>query len=273
VTKNKELSPSVIKTALSESFKQITTGFYVDESDPQKDFWDARAESCLAYNKIHISFFSGVISLISQFGTGSKAAEVGCGYGVLLHCIRDLLKYDVTAYEFPAAIMKNTRGLEQSGITVLGWNIYDEDEVAPAESYDIIVCTEVVEHLMLNLPIVLEKLRITLKSGGKLFLTTPNLYSYSRIIKIFQGKNITEKYQDKPRYDNGVIVDPRIHPREYTIREVQEAFSNEKWKIEHLSTWGGKEPLLSREGLLQLLFRLIFPWSGYDRTYVVAQRI
>ena len=90
----------------------------------------------------------------------------------------------------------------------------------PDDSFDLVSCFEVLEHLQRSpVPMLLEMKRV-LKPLGRFVLTTPNLGGTRATLKQLAG----EPPQEVPHYhqslDYGVI-----HPKEYTPPEMQELFS------------------------------------------------
>jgi hypothetical protein len=49
-------------------------------------------------------------------------------------------------------------------------------------------------------------------------------------LKVIRGENISEGFPDAPVMKNGVVVDNRTHPREYTMKELIRAL--ERYKLD-----------------------------------------
>lgn len=83
--------------------------------------------------------------------------------------------------------------LESQGIQVAKWNLCAE-EPPFTEKFDFIFFSEVIEHLPIPGHIVLEKLRKTLKPGGTIICSTPNLYRLRNVVYMIFGKEIYDYF-------------------------------------------------------------------------------
>ena len=93
------------------------------------------------------------------------------------------------------------------------------------ESFDVVVCSQVLEHFTLShLPPVIEMRRV-LKKGGMLFVDVPNVACFRNRLRLLKGKNITWDYE-KHYLDTEPIVTesgaffPHRHNREFTLSEL-----------------------------------------------------
>jgi SAM-dependent methyltransferase len=85
----------------------------------------------------------------------------------------------------------------------------------PLAAYDLILFTEVLEHLIVNPVELLRALFALLKPGGILYLTTPNLFRRENLEKIAARENPQAPYP--PTGDNW---DRHYHYREYAAPEL-----------------------------------------------------
>jgi 2-polyprenyl-3-methyl-5-hydroxy-6-metoxy-1,4-benzoquinol methylase len=83
-----------------------------------------------------------------------------------------------------------------------------------AETYDYIICTEVIEHMEIDPMAMLVQLNKVMKSGGTLILTTPNAVSSLSITKMVNGVEpyFYMQYQKSAEYHR--------HNYEYSIRSL-----------------------------------------------------
>ena len=70
---------------------------------------------------------------------------------------------------------KNYEYLHSNGVETVEWNLYSSDQPF-TNKFDIIMFSEVIEHIPLPAHLVLQRLRIALRPGGVLICTTPNLH-------------------------------------------------------------------------------------------------
>ncbi len=94
--------------------------------------------------------------------------------------------------------------------------IEKEELPFPNDYFDIVVFTEVLEHIAISHPIlVLNKIKRVLKPGGILFLTTPNVANIRNVLLLIINKNI---YWELDTFYNERLD---RHNREFTLAEVR----------------------------------------------------
>jgi len=107
-------------------------------------------------------------ALRSLAGAGARTAvEVGPGSGVYLALMRELFA-EVTATDVEDAFLVRARAIE--GIRVVRDDV--TRSALPAGSFDVVLCSEVIEHVPDPAP-ALRGLRRLLAPGGTLVLSTP----------------------------------------------------------------------------------------------------
>lgn len=104
-----------------------------------------------------------------------RALEVGPGSGIYLPVLARLFQ-EVVASDIEAAFLKHAASLQHglSNLQLALDNICDS--ALPPASFDLILCTEVVEHIA-DSAAALRGMRRLLKPGGVLVLSTPQRYS------------------------------------------------------------------------------------------------
>lgn len=95
--------------------------------------------------------------------------EIGCGFGFSLDYARRLLGWDVAGYD-PSEIAAAGRDLLDLPIR----NTYFDAEAAAAGQVDVILCSEVIEHIPDPIAYI-RLLGAALAPGGMLVLSTPNI--------------------------------------------------------------------------------------------------
>ena len=215
------------------------------------------------------------VELVSQvllWAPGRKIAEVGVAYGAPLLCLRDSFGCDVHGYELNRNIPAYCKGLQVQGVPIKSWDLYEKNPPVAEETFDMIICSEVVEHLYVNLPTILERIRPYLRIGGKLLLTTPNIYSLTRVVWVLRGRNICEEHSSIPRYEKSLVVDARAHPREYTFAEVRAAFEIPQWRLCKVWSSGTFLKRTIRDLALHGIFKLILPYPVNRVLFAVGER-
>jgi len=98
--------------------------------------------------------------------------------------------------------------------------------------FDMVIFTEVLEHLPQSPLHALNEMRRVAKPGGTLILTTPNITRSINRLKILLGKNVSYPLAHLLENDgNGDNLYHR-HNREYTLKEVKTLVKHADWHIE-----------------------------------------
>lgn len=114
-----------------------------------------------------------LVATFEQFRTHGRLLDVGCGQGLLLEAAASQNWHPFgTEYSADAIEFGRSRGFEM-------WDGELLKDSYPADYFDVIVMTEVIEHMVepgRDLSLVMNFVR----PGGLLYLTTPNFDSLSR---------------------------------------------------------------------------------------------
>lgn len=216
--------------------------------------WQEYESPVFGMRYIHLLKIQKIIELIRKiviFDSNNrspiKLIDVGCGDGYLLKEIAgkfsqiDLFGLDLsenrveTAKKFvPMAILKTGNA---------------QDIPFRDETFDIVVCSEVIEHCRDDIEVLAELYRIS-KINSFLILTAPNLYTLESISKVLIGRRIAA---------------PSYHLREYSynqlIRKITAA-GFEILKFQSIGFYIPKMSLFFRSWLLTTFlfsFAKIFP--------------
>jgi 2-polyprenyl-3-methyl-5-hydroxy-6-metoxy-1,4-benzoquinol methylase len=112
-----------------------------------------------------------VLQKILNARKGLSILDVGCGYGFLLHLLREEWRADVTGVEVSKQEIHHAR--EVLGLTTLHSSLA---EIPPDRRFDLVACFEVIEHVREPVPFVRELLR-RVAPGGCLVVMTDNFDS------------------------------------------------------------------------------------------------
>jgi radical SAM superfamily enzyme YgiQ (UPF0313 family)/SAM-dependent methyltransferase len=160
----------------------------------------------------------------------------------------------------------------------------------PDDSFDIITCFEVLEHLKFDPVFMMKEIKRVLRPDGMLVLTTPNINSAQSIARILRGESPQEspffhnpgkytKYGELPeRYRRCVI-----HPKEYTVEQVRDLCLSLGFKIETLGSMDTSRPTGVEQMVARYLPLLIphieraagrpaFKLTTGERTVLVARK-
>lgn len=93
-----------------------------------------------------------------------------------------------------------------------------QDPGAMAQAFDLVLCTEVIEHILEEDERLLETLAGLLRPGGLLVLSVPNAAGFGNRVKLALGRNV---HWDKRSLLRGTLGGFG-HIREYTFEEVRQ---------------------------------------------------
>jgi 2-polyprenyl-3-methyl-5-hydroxy-6-metoxy-1,4-benzoquinol methylase len=111
----------------------------------------------------------------------ARILDVGCGDGALSGLIRQDLGRSVTGVDAnPLAIELARQAFSRRGLEGLFKCITGYDTGEPENSFDVVVCSDVIEHVQEPLKMLSEILRI-LRPGGHLVITTPIRFSHKPV--------------------------------------------------------------------------------------------
>ena len=118
---------------------------------------------------------------------GSKILDLGCGEGrnsLLFTAENETYGLDICPKRM---LLNEENALDKSYRTLMVSNAINLP--FPEASFDIVICTEVIEHVSEARQLV-EEINRVLKEGGKLILSTPNLVSLGNRLGMMFGKGL-----------------------------------------------------------------------------------
>jgi SAM-dependent methyltransferase len=152
-----------------------------------------------------------------------RVLDVGAGHGLLLSFLAELGHecHALDVVDQPAAHPE----VYGKGITFHLCNVEADAIPYPDESFDAVVCCQVLEHFThSHLPAVREMRRV-LRPGGILEIDVPNVACFRNRLRLLRGKHITYDYTDhylnaQPILYQGRSFYPLRHNREFTRDEL-----------------------------------------------------
>jgi SAM-dependent methyltransferase len=134
--------------------------------------------------------------------------------------------------ELPAATVDtlgwfDTRFPLRDGEKHVELDLNDADR-PPLEPHDLVICSEVIEHLQVAAVPVLRYLRDALEDGGRLIVQTPNAASLPNRLRLLAGRNPYEPIRAEPRNPG--------HFHEYTVDELRDALTAAGLEVERVIT-------------------------------------
>lgn len=189
--------------------------------DVQKEI---KTEDELDYFFIHRSRYQFILEQILDLGLpkGAKILDVGC---FPLHLFRAL---ELAGFEVFGISSKHEPVKQKNIVSV---NVETDDLPFKKESFDLILFTEVMEHLLYDPKIYLQKFWEILRPLGYLLVTTPNAVHLKHRLQAIFGKSsffpLFQLYESRP--ENNFIY--HRHNREYILSELRQILTEAKFKV------------------------------------------
>lgn len=187
------------------------------------------------YFQQHRQRIARTLSILPLGSPGSRALELG-SYLHMAAALQRVLDYSIVraAYYAPS-VGRNTASLPIRGQQPFTTDIdlFDaESHVYPYldSSFDLVLCCELIEHLLHDpMHMLLECWRV-LSDGGRLVITTSNAACLTSVWAALDGRHNPQVFSRYPAKGNPDVP----HVREYTPHEIGEAVRSAGFQIEAL---------------------------------------
>lgn len=218
-------------------------------------------ENGLFYDSFMEAAYSRTVIDTNKIGTNLNVIEFGCFTGIVSAAMQRL-GHQVTAsdIDFVLSDPANSAFFESEHVATISHDLASHPLPLPSESYDLIIFTEVIEHLNFNpLPLISEFNRI-LKVGGFIYVATPNLASAYNRLSLARGKSFmypVEALRWNLTPNTGMSVG--IHWREYTKKELVDLFTECGFSLHHhyFTHLAENRSPFPRKQLVRLMYRLL----------------
>lgn len=168
-----------------------------------------------------------------------KILSVGGFHGTIEKMLKEKTNAEITVIDFPDTVEMFKPYYDFLGFKYVGIDLSKGINSIPESYFDLIIYTEVIEHIPLSPYKQLIPFDKFLKVGGKILVTTPNHSSIVHIMKLFMQIPI---YAPAEEYFSEVAQENlQIHRREYMPGELIECFDKMKYKS-HLDYFIYNEP-------------------------------
>jgi SAM-dependent methyltransferase len=153
-----------------------------------------------------------------------QVLDVGAGHGLLLSFLTEL-GHECYALDVvdQASAHPDTYG---KGIAFQLCNVEADAIPYPDDSFDAVVCCQVLEHFSHSHLIAMREIRRVLRPGGTVEIDVPNAASFRNRSRMLRGKHITYDYEEHYLYAapilyKGMSFYPRRHNREFTKADLE----------------------------------------------------
>jgi 2-polyprenyl-3-methyl-5-hydroxy-6-metoxy-1,4-benzoquinol methylase/glycosyltransferase involved in cell wall biosynthesis len=146
---------------------------FADPLEAQEYYSNYYHEENTAFSPLTEARFQSLVASFEPYRETGRLLDVGCGAGHFLKVANER-GWSAHGTEIAASAFER---LSRYGIKTFQGEL--QAAGYPADFFDVIYCSEVIEHLLDPLSLLQESARI-LRPGGLLYLTTPNFNSLSR---------------------------------------------------------------------------------------------
>ena len=212
--------------------------------DEVKDFVrsiDQPDQSARNYLEIHLDRIARTMSMVPAPKRTGRALELGAYMHMTpaLHCV---FEYE----EVRGAYFGKLGRIDSKSVSVGGKEVFrcfvdhfdaDRDRFPYEDNrFDLVLCCEMIEHLLLDPMHMLTEIQRVLDDGGTLILTTPNVANFTAVARMLHCGANPQVFSMYPN-PRGEFRDSEFpHVREYSPWELDEAVRSAGFDIDYLFT-------------------------------------
>lgn len=196
------------------------------------------------YVETHAKRFYETLRFLPELAPGARVLELGAlpyYFTILMTRFLGIRPEIISFFEFEKSdsathLVENVECGERYEFAYRPLNI--ETDVFPFSdnTYDLVLCCEVLEHLLINPSHMLYEAHRVLKPGGHVLITTPNALRWDNLFAMIRGTNIYDRY-----HGNGIYG---RHNREYSVSEVADLLTANGYEAERVETRSVYRPFL-----------------------------
>jgi 2-polyprenyl-3-methyl-5-hydroxy-6-metoxy-1,4-benzoquinol methylase len=158
---------------------------------------------------------------------GDKVLSLGAGPASIEKLLVEK-GIEVTILDFPEFIDNQRDYFEQLGLKAFGANLMT-DELNFLDKYDMVLYSEIMEHLPIAPHKQLQRIKDYIKIGGHMLVTTPNLGSFIHITRLLLMIPILPE-ADKT-FGEVNVENQGVHRREYLPCEIKDEFKKINFSV------------------------------------------
>jgi SAM-dependent methyltransferase len=198
------------------------------------------------YLRFHIYRYIETLSLIPISSSKLDVLDVGTSSGHLAILVRKLFGYQVYGVD-----LQDVSGprFSSEGIDLRICDISNQPLPYDAESFDVVLFCEILEHLAVSPYRVMNELWRVMKEDGILILSTPNIAALDKRLKLLVGRTPLASF------DRDAKINFHIH--EYTKSELASLIEQGKFRLDMLYLSDCWERAFGNLNPLRLAYRLV----------------
>jgi 2-polyprenyl-3-methyl-5-hydroxy-6-metoxy-1,4-benzoquinol methylase len=177
----------------------------------------------------------------------SKILDIGCYPTYLSDWLKEQ-KFDVYG------ISSEHEKIKDPKVSIL--NIETENFPFEKNFFDLVICTEVIEHISYSPSNLLKKINHILKPNGHFILTTPNVSRLQNVLSLLFDKNI---YFPLYQMDQDIYF---RHQREYTKQEICDIHHKSGFKNINIAYYTAYPPFRAKNKRENIILQII-KWLNY----------
>jgi 2-polyprenyl-3-methyl-5-hydroxy-6-metoxy-1,4-benzoquinol methylase len=185
-------------------------------------------EEGIQYAEYHARrFYITYETCIKYLKKGDQVLSIGAGCGIVEKMLKEW-GAEVTVVDFEAGIERWSSYFSFLGIKTYSANLIKDKLNLPYNYFDMLLCSEIVEHIPQSPQEQLQNVNGHIKIGGVVVVTTPNLGSILHIVKLLFMRpifEVPEKTFGEVNFENQAI-----HRREYLPSEINYSFTKLGYK-------------------------------------------
>lgn len=173
----------------------------------------------------HRKRYEDELKIICNNLKNGKILDVGASPYHITFCLK-ALGYDIQGLDINPQTLGEFQ--KMNGLIIKKCNIEKEKLPFEKELFDLVIFTEIFEHLGVDPLGVLKEIRRILKLKGLLILSTPNLYTLHKIIMFNLGKSFNNALDEFKKIESTGYMG---HIREYSNREIKMILEDCGYKV------------------------------------------
>ncbi len=145
------------------------------------------------YFKDNYRRYVELLKTIMKYSWASTSLlDVSCMFGHVAIALKQL-RFSVDVTDLPAQVEKRRTKFWSYGINMMKCDLNTEDIPYTSESFDTVLLAEVLEHIHpARVPHTFKEVNRVLRTGGKLYITTPNLVDFGNRLLLLMGKDFLD---------------------------------------------------------------------------------
>ncbi|KKQ25804.1 MAG: hypothetical protein US62_C0006G0025 [Candidatus Woesebacteria bacterium GW2011_GWA1_37_8] len=174
----------------------------------------------------HRNRFRSDLNIIKKYFHKGKILEVGSSPYHLTYCLKQR-GYDITGVDINTKVLHEFQ--KKHALKVVQADVEKDKLPFTDDTFDLVICNEVFEHLRIDPLKALREIHRVLKPSGLLILSTPNLYALHKIIQFNLGGSFNNAYFELNKVN---VYGYMGHIREYSTKELQEILTKCGFRIQ-----------------------------------------